>query len=61
LVVGNNAYYLYRNAMFILLKGNCQMKKWLKEPLLHFLIIGALIFIVFSVINKEEISLKVTG
>ncbi|MBW2562913.1 MAG: hypothetical protein JRE29_02565 [Deltaproteobacteria bacterium] len=32
------------------------MKKWLKEPLMHFLCIGALIFIVFSVINEEEIS-----
>ena len=31
------------------------MKKWLKEPLLHFLVIGALIFIVFSVVDKEEI------
>jgi len=30
------------------------MKKWLKEPLLHFLIIGALIFVLFSVVNKEE-------
>ena len=37
------------------------MKKWLKEPLLHFLVIGALIFIVFSVVDKEEISLKVKG
>ncbi len=33
------------------------MKKLFKEPLLHFLIIGALIFVVFSVVNKEEISL----
>jgi hypothetical protein len=33
------------------------MKKWFNEPLLHFLVIGALIFIVFSVVNKEEISL----
>ena len=30
------------------------MKKWLKEPLLHFLVIGALIFVVFSMVNKEE-------
>lgn len=33
------------------------MKKWLNEPLLHFLVIGALVFIVFSVVNNEEISL----
>ena len=33
------------------------MKKLFKEPLLHFLIIGALIFVVFSVVNKEEINL----
>lgn len=33
------------------------MKKILKEPLLHFLVIGALIFIIFSVINKEEVNL----
>jgi len=32
------------------------MKKWLKEPLLHFLIIGALIFIVYSMVNTQEIS-----
>ena len=32
------------------------MKKWLKEPLLHFLVIGALIFIVFSMVNTQEIS-----
>ncbi len=31
------------------------MKHWYKEPLLHFLVIGALIFVVFSVVNKEEI------
>jgi hypothetical protein len=31
------------------------MKKWLKEPLLHFLVIGALIFIVFSAVNEQEI------
>ena len=30
------------------------MKKWLKEPLVHFLVIGVLIFVVFSVVNKEE-------
>jgi len=30
------------------------MKKWHKEPLLHFLIIGAVIFAVFSIANKEE-------
>jgi hypothetical protein len=30
------------------------MKKLYKEPLLHFLIIGALIFVVFSVVNKDE-------
>ncbi len=33
------------------------MKKLLKEPLLHFLVIGALIFFVFSVVNKEEVNL----
>ncbi len=32
------------------------MKKLFKEPLLHFLVIGALIFVVFSVVNKEEIA-----
>ncbi len=32
------------------------MKKWLKEPLLHFLVIGALIFISFSMVNTQEIS-----
>jgi hypothetical protein len=30
------------------------MKKWYKEPLFHFLVIGALIFVVFSIVNKEE-------
>ena len=30
------------------------MKSWIKEPLLHFLVIGALIFVVFSVFNNEE-------
>ncbi len=31
------------------------MKKWHKEPLLHFLIIGAMIFVLFSIVNKDEI------
>lgn len=30
------------------------MKKWYKEPLLHFLVIGVVIFAVFSIANKEE-------
>ncbi len=30
------------------------MKKWHKEPLLHFLCIGAMIFVLFSVLSKEE-------
>jgi hypothetical protein len=30
------------------------MKKWCKEPLLHFLVIGAMIFVFFSIANKEE-------
>ena len=30
------------------------MKEWHKEPLFHFLIIGALIFVVFSMLNKNE-------
>jgi len=30
------------------------MKHWHKEPLLHFLIIGAVIFVVFSIANKDE-------
>jgi hypothetical protein len=30
------------------------MKKYYKEPLLHFLIIGALIFVLFSIVSKEE-------
>ena len=34
------------------------MKKLYKEPLLHFLIIGALIFVVFSIVNKEEKSMS---
>ena len=33
------------------------MNKLIKEPLLHFMVIGALIFVVFAVVNKEEISL----
>ena len=34
------------------------MKKWLKEPLLHFLIIGALFFVFFSIVNKDEIAVS---
>ncbi len=34
------------------------MKNWFKEPLLHFLIIGAMIFVVFSVVNKDEIDVS---
>jgi peptidyl-prolyl cis-trans isomerase C len=34
------------------------MKKLYKEPLLHFLIIGALIFVVFSIVNKDEIDVS---
>jgi hypothetical protein len=30
------------------------MKKWHKEPLFHFLMIGVAIFVVFSIANKEE-------
>ena len=30
------------------------MKTWLREPLLHFLILGAMIFVLFSAVNKEE-------
>lgn len=30
------------------------MKKWYKEPLLHFLVIGVVIFAVFSIASKEE-------
>jgi len=30
------------------------MKRWLKEPLLHFLILGVLVFVLFSAVNKEE-------
>ena len=32
------------------------MEKLFKEPLIHFLVIGALIFVVFAVVNKEEIA-----
>ncbi len=35
--------------------GNFTLRKWIKEPLLHFLIIGAVIFVVFSIVNKDEI------
>jgi hypothetical protein len=34
------------------------MKKWHKEPLLHFLIIGALIFVVFLIVNKDEVDVS---
>ena len=34
------------------------MKKLYKEPLLHFLIIGALIFVVFSIVNKDEVDVS---
>jgi hypothetical protein len=34
------------------------MKKWCREPLLHFLVIGALIFVVFSIANKEEVAVS---
>jgi len=34
------------------------MKKILKEPLLHFLVIGALIFAVFFVVNNEKLTIK---
>jgi hypothetical protein len=34
------------------------MKKLYKEPLFHFLIIGALIFVVFSIVNKDEIEVS---
>ncbi len=30
------------------------MKSWYKEPLFHFLIIGAVIFVLFSIVNTEE-------
>lgn len=32
------------------------MNKWLKEPLLHFLLIGALLFGLYSLLNPEETS-----
>ncbi|MBW1899645.1 MAG: peptidyl-prolyl cis-trans isomerase, partial [Deltaproteobacteria bacterium] len=34
------------------------MKKWIKEPLLHFLIIGALIFVFYSIANKDEVAVS---
>ncbi len=34
------------------------MKKLYKEPLLHFLIIGALIFVLFSIVNKDELAVS---
>ena len=34
------------------------MKKWHKEPLLHFLMIGAMIFVLFSMVNKDEIDVS---
>jgi hypothetical protein len=30
------------------------MKKLYKEPLFHFLIIGMMLFVLFSIFNKEE-------
>jgi hypothetical protein len=30
------------------------LRNWLKEPLLHFLVIGTLLFVVFAVFNKQE-------
>jgi len=35
-----------------------KMKKFYKEPLLHFLIIGSLIFVLFSIVNKDEIDVS---
>ena len=32
------------------------MNKLFKEPLLHFLAIGALTFVIFAVLNTEEIA-----
>ena len=32
------------------------MKNWFKEPLLHFLLIGAFLFGLYSVLNPEEVS-----
>ena len=34
------------------------MKKLYKEPLLHFLIIGSLIFVLFSIVNKDAINVS---
>ena len=34
------------------------MKKLYKEPLLHFLIIGSLIFVLFSMVNKDAINVS---
>ncbi len=34
------------------------MKKWHKEPLLHFLVIGAMIFVLFSVVSKEDFTVE---
>ena len=31
------------------------MRRWLKEPLLHFLALGALIFFVYGILAKEEV------
>ena len=31
------------------------MRRWFKEPLLHFLALGALIFFVYGVVAKEEV------
>ena len=33
------------------------MNKWLKEPLLHFLLLGALLFGLYSLVNPEEASI----
>ena len=32
------------------------MKKLFNEPLLHFMVMGVLIFFIYSVVNDEEIS-----
>ena len=32
------------------------MRKLFIEPLLHFLVIGVLIFILFSVVNEDEVA-----
>jgi hypothetical protein len=39
-------------------KRELKMKKLYKEPLIHFLIIGAMIFVLFSLLNKDEIDLS---